>query len=103
MRHVKLARAALAVLLAAALSAAGGCGEGGGSDVPGISQPAVAGSQSGDIGPAAEPEGKKPWSGSGMSDEQIGREAQKLKDKGIVDEHGVPASGVDLNDYPGLG
>ncbi len=81
----------------------GACGEDANPDVSGSSQPAVAGSQSGDSGPAAEPEGKKPWSGSGMSDEQIGREAQKLKDKGIVDEHGVPAPGVDLNDYPGLG
>ena len=34
---------------------------------------------------------------------EIEREAQKLKEQGIVDEHGVPAPGVDLNDYPGLG
>lgn len=36
-------------------------------------------------------------------DKQIGREALKLKEKGIVDQHGRPAPGVDLRDYPGLG
>lgn len=34
---------------------------------------------------------------------EIEQEALKLKEQGIVDEHGVPAPGVDLNDYPGLG
>lgn len=78
----------------------GACGEDANPDVSGNTSHAVVEPQS---APSGEPEGKKPWSGSGMSDEQIGREAQKLKDKGIVDEHGVPAPGVDLNDYPGLG
>ena len=34
---------------------------------------------------------------------EIERAAEELKEKGIVDEHGVPAPGIDLNDYPGLG
>ena len=35
--------------------------------------------------------------------EEIEQEALKLKEQGIVDEYGIPAPGVDLNDYPGLG
>lgn len=34
---------------------------------------------------------------------EIEEAARELKEKGIVDEHGVPAPGIDLNDYPGLG
>ena len=53
--------------------------------------------------------GKKKMSGEEQRQyEQTHREeleqgALELKEKGIVDEHGVPAPGVDLNDYPGLG
>lgn len=35
--------------------------------------------------------------------EEIEQAALELKEKGIVDENGVPAPGIDLNDYPGFG
>lgn len=36
-------------------------------------------------------------------EKQIGKEALKLKEKGIVNQHGKPAPGIDLRNYPGLG
>lgn len=38
-----------------------------------------------------------------LTDEQLDHEVEKLKEEGIVDENGVPAPGVDLNNYPGRG
>ena len=34
---------------------------------------------------------------------QVEKDVQEMEDKGIIDQNGKPAPGVDLRDYPGLG
>lgn len=50
-------------------------------------------------------EGRKPneINGSVENQKQIENEVRKMKEKGLIDENGRPAPGVDLNDIPALG
>ena len=86
----------------ALLACTTGCGAQEGRDTP-QSAPSQAATNVGekDGGAAHDSASVPPW--NGWSQEEVNEATQWRKEQGILDEHGQPAPGVDLNDYPGLG